>query len=407
MRIAASAVCTFIGIATAGIAIAQTSWPQVTRADLESCRTVISQAHRKEYDFINKDIANYCNAGPNADAQNCKTMKDWLAETKAKDDVDWFYKGNGRCEMSDYPCFGPALYNDIRQGDDADYWGKIFLEHAARSQTITPGMEFWDATDAAGNCTATIWAKKFNAAGGGAAFRSPVPRPVQPAPAPTPVKSTNITANDPTFQSNIKTFGADQLLALTNELLATGNIDVATIARNALLQRFPDSPLVPVVAQLIANATKTAVPAATPTPPPVPKLTTPPPAGARIYINDGPAMVAAFAKAGVVLKQFETSTEYVEASNLFSAYISDCRADRCYAIQLIAKYAFNPMPASSKVQAWNIDKLYGRAFMTADRVKFDMIIPIPETGIEIQTIKDAVELYKDASGAFYDSVKPQ
>lgn len=408
IRIATAAVCAAIGMSAAGIAIAQAAWPQITRADLEACRNVIAQAHKKEYDFINVDITSYCTSGSSRyDTENCKTVRDWLAETKAKDDVDWYFKGNDHCEGGDYPCFGPALYNDVREGDDRAYWANIFAEQATRTQIVTPAMEVWDATDAAGSCTAALWTKKYKAMGGTTVVATPraqPAQPVQPVAAPTPAR---VTATDPAFQSNIKTFGADQLLALTNELLENGNIDVAKLARNALLQRFPDSPLVPIVAQLITAATKTGTPAATPTPAPGSALTAPAATGDRVHINDGPSLISAFARAGVLMKAIPNSEEFQEGSNLFSAYLSNCSNGQCHAVQIIAKYSFNLMPSFDKVQAWNLKKLYGRAYIDNNRVNFDMVILIPNAGIDIKALEEAIVLYKEASSAFYDSVKPQ
>ena len=63
-----------------------------------------------------------------------------MAESSVEDPLDWFFKGNDRCEGGDYPCFGPALYNDPRTGEDARYWIASFEDSAASTKTITPGM---------------------------------------------------------------------------------------------------------------------------------------------------------------------------------------------------------------------------------------------------------------------------
>ena len=89
IRIAAAAVCTAIGMAAAGVAIAQASWPQITRADLEACRTVITAAHKKERDFFFKDVARYCTAGTDyTSPENCTSAKGWIATNEKEDAVD-------------------------------------------------------------------------------------------------------------------------------------------------------------------------------------------------------------------------------------------------------------------------------------------------------------------------------
>lgn len=416
IRTAATAVLTYIAVGATGVAIAQTAWPQLTKGDLEGCRTVISQVHKKEFAWYDAQVQDYCTAGrPYYDAQNCASERKWYAETKAQDDVAWYFKGNDHCEGSDYPCFGPGLFNDARSGEDATYWSQRFAEMAAEGSTITAAMDFNEAAFKSDNCLAGLWVKKAKAAG----FKAtPV---VQSAPAPTPIPKAapapapkQLTATDPGFQSNLKTYPADQLLALTNELVSTGQIDLAKLARNALLQRFPDSPLVPIVAQLIANASKPGASTAAPTPAPAPApsyaASTPPPAsGNRVQLNTLADISAAFARFGVTMTPVSGSTvEAQESNNYYSAYLSDCRSDgHCYAIQLFARYNFSPMPSEAQVQAWNINKLYGRAFLNGDRANFDMVLIVPPEGVEVKALENFVTLFKDASNAFFNMVKPQ
>jgi hypothetical protein len=403
---ATAAVACLVAAASAGAAIAQTAWPQLTRGDLEACRTVIAQVHKAEFAYIEGEVAHYCSANSKyRDAQNCKTEQDWLAETKAADDVAWFFKGNDHCEGSDYPCFGPGLFNDARTGEDAASWSQRFAEMAAEGTAIAPGMELWDAAFKADNCLAGLWVKKARAAG----FKPAATAVAKPAPKATPAPApTKITASDPTLQSNLKTYAADQLLALTNEFIQTGDIDLAKLARNALLQRFPDSPLVPIVAQLITNASKPGAPAASPAPAPAPASTSSAAAG-RVQLNTLPQITAAFARFGVVMNPVAGSTvEAQESNNYFSGYLSDCRSDgHCWGIQLQSRYAFSPMPGADLVQSWNRNKLYGRAYISGDRVSFDMVLRVPQEGVDIDALSDFVTLYKDASTAFYNMVKPQ
>ncbi|MFT3725340.1 MAG: YbjN domain-containing protein [Hyphomonadaceae bacterium] len=416
IRTAATAVLTYIAVGATSVAIAQTTWPQLTKGDLEACRSVVSQAHKKEFAWYDDQIQMYCTSGGRFyDAQDCASERKWLAETKAQDDVAWYFKGNEHCEGSDYPCFGPGLFNDARTGEEATYWSQRFAEMAAEGSTITPAMDFNEAAFKSDNCLAAVWVKKAKAAGLKATpVAQPAPQPTpQPAPKATPAPAPKeISASDPGFQSNLKTYPADQLLALTNELVSTGQIDLAKLARNALLQRFPDSPLVPLVAQLIANASKPGAPAATPAPSPAPAANiqqAQAASGQRLYINNLSQMISAFARFGVALNPVTGSTtEAQEGGNLFSAYLSDCRSDgQCWGLQLQARYAFSPMPTPDLVQSWNINKLYGRAYIANDRANFDMVLRIPQDGVDPKTLEDFVTLFKDASNAFYNLVKPQ
>lgn len=395
-RIVAGSGCMLAGAAAAGIALAQGTWPQLTLSDLAGCKTVIAQAHQKQFAYIEAGLPDYCSpAGKWSNAESCKNQRDWLAETKAQDDLAWYFKGNGHCEGSDYPCFGPQLFNDVRSGEDAVYWSGRFEEMAAEGVTITPDMTFDQAAYKSDNCLAGLWVKKFKAAGG--APVKPTAATVTPAP-PPPTPTT-----DASFQSQLASSNADQLLALTNELLTTGQIDLAKLARNALLSRYPDSPLVPVVVQLIANASKPgALPSAI-------SSATPPVSAQQIHINNLPQLTAAFAGFGVTLNPVAGSTVAArESNNLYTAYLSDCRNDgQCWALQLQAGYALSPAPTSDRIQQWNINKLYGRAYLSGGRATFDMVLRIPKEGIDADTLADFVTLYKDASSAFYNMMVAQ
>jgi len=170
--------------AVAGLAIAQGAWTTVTKADLEVCRPIFAQAHRLEHDYIRAEADDYClRSSQYFDEENCKTMQTWLAESRARDPVDWYFEGNGRCEGSDYPCFGPALYNDPRTGADAQRWIGYFEEDAADAKVITPGMDLWEATRVGNNCIARVWVQKYRSG------KAP-PAPVAAAPPPKPVPVT-------------------------------------------------------------------------------------------------------------------------------------------------------------------------------------------------------------------------
>jgi hypothetical protein len=164
-RVAVAAAGAAGSLAVAGLGIAQGAWPTVTKADLEICRPIYAQAHASEQGYIQLQINDYCQRGSQYyDQSNCQFMNEWMAETRAMDSLDWYYKGNGRCEGSDYPCFGPEIHNTARSGEDATYWIGVFEDHAADTTRITQGMEFWQAANVADNCTARAWVQKYRGA---------------------------------------------------------------------------------------------------------------------------------------------------------------------------------------------------------------------------------------------------
>ena len=140
--------------------------------------------------------------------------------------------------------------------------------------------------------------------------------------------------------------GDQQLLALVDELLSTGNIDVAKLARNALLQRFPDSPLTITVAQRLADAIKTA-PAATPPPPP--PLAVQSVTSQRVFLNNETAVVQAFAKVGFTIAQSpDNPRELRHDKNYFTVWIADCDTAPCKALQIRGQYLPTPMPSTRR-----------------------------------------------------------
>ena len=177
-------------IGAAGLALAQVPWPTLTKGDLQVCAPVYTEMHRLELDFIRNRVSEFCTQGSDYySADSCKNQRDWLAESKARDALDWYYEGNEHCEGSDYTCFGPGLYNAPRTGEDAAYWSAQFAEDAKQSIQITPGMDFYEAATIADRCTAQVWVKKFRASGGGAPTSNPAIANT-PAPAPTPAAAS-------------------------------------------------------------------------------------------------------------------------------------------------------------------------------------------------------------------------
>lgn len=188
--VAAGAAC------MAGLAVGQVPWTTVSKDDLAICAPVYAETHRLELDYIRKQAADYCTLTSDYySVENCKSQRDWLAESTARDALDWYYAGNDHCEGSDYTCFGPGLYNDPRTGEDAAYWTAQFIESAKQQARITPDMDFNAAAFEADRCTAQVWVKKFRAAGGAAP--APVPQGVAagpPASPPPPMAKPEVTA---------------------------------------------------------------------------------------------------------------------------------------------------------------------------------------------------------------------
>lgn len=187
----------------AGLAIGQVPWTTVSKDDLQICAPVYAETHRLELDYIRTQVTDYCTLSSDYySADNCKNQRDWLAESTARDALDWYYEGNEHCEGSDYTCFGPALYNDPRTGEDATYWTGQFIEDAKQSVRITPDMDFNAAARVADICTAQVWVKKYRATGSGAlagnptVTSSPAPAPAAAPPPATPLAGGNADVTD-------------------------------------------------------------------------------------------------------------------------------------------------------------------------------------------------------------------
>lgn len=228
-------------LAAAGLAVAQGAWTTVTRADLEVCRPVFAQAHRAEHAYIQTEIDRYCRQGSqDFDTQNCQFAQTWLAESRARDPVEWYFEGNGRCEGADYPCFGPGLYNDPRTGEDARRWIAHFEDAAADASTITPGMQLSDATRIGDNCIAKVWVRKYR--GGSSPAPAPAPAPLAAASPPGPAPAR------PTLNADVAScvdggdVTAEKIASCANVFasIASGSEDYASLAV-ALMQMHVDA----------------------------------------------------------------------------------------------------------------------------------------------------------------------
>jgi hypothetical protein len=231
--------------------------------------------------------------------------------------------------------------------------------------------------------------------------KAPAPLPAQPQ----QVAARPISASDPAFTAKLQTSQPDQLVALARELIATGQIDLAKAARNALFSRYPDSPLIPVVVDMLVAASASA-----PAPPAAPPIATPiatpianaaPAAAPRLAIHDAASLTSAFAQAGYTLSPTGTASQLMDSQNRFYAYFLDCDGTRCLGVQLLAKYSFSPMPTHDRIVQWNREKLYGRAYLSGNMVSFDMVIKIPSNGAEPLALKESIDLFLEASNAFY------
>ena len=182
-RLVSIIAATAMAAGAAGLAIGQGQWTTVSKDDLQICAPVYNETHRLELAFIQKQVDEYCTLGSQYySADSCKNQREWLAESTARDALDWYYEGNDHCEGSDYTCFGPGLYNTSRTGEDATYWVGQFAEDAKQSGRITPDMDFNAAAVIADRCTAQVWVKKHRASGNGAPASNPAPPAQTPAP---------------------------------------------------------------------------------------------------------------------------------------------------------------------------------------------------------------------------------
>jgi hypothetical protein len=319
----------------------------------------------------------------------------------------WYYKGNGGCG-GDYPCFGVAVVNDPRSGEEEIRWVEIFERNIAdMGTTISPGTDFWDASRVVDNCTTAIWLQKYKAWRSGA----PAPLPVQPQ--LQQVAARPVSASDPAFNTKLQTSQPDQLVQLAQELISTGQIDLAKLARNALMSRFPDDPLVPTMVDLLLKASAPApapapaapTPVAMPAPAVAPAFAaSAPPATGRLFVTDAASLTAAFARVGYTLVPTSDASRLQDSQNRFNAYVLGCNGSTCSGIQLLAEYSFSPLPAHDRIVQWNRDKLFGRAYLRGNMVAFDMALMIPSTGLEPGVLKEQIDLYLDATSVFYNFV---
>jgi len=128
------------------------AYPKITPADLGACKNEIAKLHRMDISFIKNDVATYCTGGKKRyDADNCNHSKKWLHESSTTSDVDWYMKGNGRCDASDYPCFGADLFNRDPNLE--------IIRLAAEGRNS--GETLWDYAYVVDACVAKVWLAKL------------------------------------------------------------------------------------------------------------------------------------------------------------------------------------------------------------------------------------------------------
>lgn len=120
----------------------------------------------------------------------------------------------------------------------------------------------------------------------------------------------------------------------------------------------------------------------------------------RVYLNDEASVIAAFARFGVVLTQVPNSKGLLNDKNHFGVYVGDCDAARCKAIQIRTKAKMTPLPSRERIDAWNSGMLYGRAVLGGNFVSYDTVVPIPSTGIDINDLKEVVDIYLANEASF-------
>jgi tetratricopeptide (TPR) repeat protein len=157
-------------LCAAGLAMAQGAWTTVSKTDLQICAPVFGEVQRIELSYVSARIASVCTeGGAGFNAEDCASARDRLSKTQAKDPLDWFYDGNDACGAgTDYPCYGPSIYNTPRTGRDATVWTTSFVNDAAKPTHITTDMTLAQAVAEGDRCIAQVWVKKYRAAGGNA-----------------------------------------------------------------------------------------------------------------------------------------------------------------------------------------------------------------------------------------------
>mgnify|MGYP006988314389 FL=1 len=122
-------------------------------------------------------------------------------------------------------------------------------------------------------------------------------------------------------------------------------------------------------------------------------------------MNNEASVIQAFAKVGFNLAQSpDNPKELRQDKNYFTVWIADCDTAPCKALQIRGQYLPTPMPSKARLDEWNAGKLYGRGYLSGGFVTFDMIIPIPSKGIDLDDLKESIDRFVTQSDYFYTAV---
>jgi hypothetical protein len=130
---------------------------KVNPDDLGQCKNEIAEFHRLEIDYWKVQATEACTEKDSA--ANCEVYRDLIAKSSSKSNLAWLLEGNGTCNGSDYPCFGPEGYNsDYMTGDLLRQWADPkFIEGLEKT-----GAALWDYSSTVEHCIAKIRLAKWD-----------------------------------------------------------------------------------------------------------------------------------------------------------------------------------------------------------------------------------------------------
>jgi hypothetical protein len=116
--------------------------PTIERSDLAACMQDIGTFHDKEIDYMARETARACDTNrEHFDKEYCARWQGWLKEDIAKDDVEWWMKGNPSCEATDYPCWGPS---NLQDPSGVDQYMVNLSNFIAENEGEGPPKSDWD-----------------------------------------------------------------------------------------------------------------------------------------------------------------------------------------------------------------------------------------------------------------------
>jgi hypothetical protein len=128
--------------------VGQRTNPQLTVNDLAGCKDEIAKFHQMQINYMKDYAQDYCTKGnQNYGLESCKMVNDGVRESSAMSDVSWYVKGNGSCEMTDYPCWGLL---------DDEKLNRMMADKDISESPTTLG-EYGEVADV---CVAKLWIAK-------------------------------------------------------------------------------------------------------------------------------------------------------------------------------------------------------------------------------------------------------